>query len=249
MENGRRMAPIKVQDAARHLMWHFRKKSGDTAHLAVAGEEGDVLHFLHGGCRSHKGERHFPVRPWRPFVQKEINLVSLRRIFIFLPGSENGKTSIDTLGALSTVRMKYRHLVHTGATPRMRNQIAAPVRSNTVNYLGLGLPDERIAHVDGSVKRFGKYAMEPRQNLRMRGPSRPSADDLVDRRQVETDNTILEEQYAIEIEESGRHSAKRREQEGSGSDALCSRLRSLSKFAQTGMWSTRPTPTRTRAGR
>jgi hypothetical protein len=125
--NRRCMPSVKIEDAAGHPVRGLREKPNNAAGLAVVCKERDVCHLMDIRGGTDKSERHFAVRPWLTFTQKEIDFVGLRRVLMFLPSSEDRETAIYTLRALAAMGVKLRHTVDADAAPRVSDQIASPV--------------------------------------------------------------------------------------------------------------------------
>jgi hypothetical protein len=81
----------------------------------------------------------------------------------------------------------------------MPNQIAASILRYPFDDFRLCHPGERIAYVKGVTENPGKHPTEARQRLRVRGASCPGADDLGNRRQVQTHNAVLEKENALSV--------------------------------------------------
>jgi hypothetical protein len=79
----------------------------------------------------------------------------------------------------------------------MPDQTTASVRCYPFNDIGLGQPGKRIVQSKRLTERRGEDAAKARQSLRMRGSGCPSADNLPNRGQVQTDHAILKKTDAV----------------------------------------------------
>ena len=61
-------------------------------------EKLDICHLTDFRGRPDEGKRHFSIWPSLTFTEQKVDLVGIRRVFVFLPRGENRKTAIDTLG-------------------------------------------------------------------------------------------------------------------------------------------------------
>ena len=93
--------------------------------------------------------------------------------------------------------MKVCHVVDAGTASRMPDQAAASIRCYLFDDIGLGQPGKRIVQGKRLTERRGKNAAKARQRLRMRGSGCPSADNLPNRGQVQTDHAILEKKDTV----------------------------------------------------
>ena len=73
---------MKIEDAAGHRICAFWKKFNDAARLTVVRKKSDVSHLSDLCDGTDKGERHLPVWPRLAVTRKQIDLVSLFRVFL-----------------------------------------------------------------------------------------------------------------------------------------------------------------------
>ncbi len=206
---------MKIEDAAGHGIRGFREKPDNATRLAVVGEEGYIRHLINLRGRTDISEGHLSVWPGPVFTQKQINFIGLFRVLMFLPGSQDRETAIETLRTLPAVRMECCHVVDPGAASSISDQTAAPVHRYPFDDFSLGHPSKRIVYGKGPPEHRGKDATKARQDLRVSGSGSPSADDLSNRRQVQTYHAILEETDTVFVKQPCRRSPECCEQKGS----------------------------------
>ena len=160
---------MKIEDAAGHGIRGFREKPDNATCLAVVGEEGYIRHLINLRGRTDISEGHLSVWPGPVFTQKQINFIGLFRVLMFLPGSQDRETAIETLRTLPAVRMECCHVVDPGAASTISDQTAAPVHRYPFDDFSLGHPSKRIVYGKGPPEHRGKDATKARQDLRVSG--------------------------------------------------------------------------------
>jgi hypothetical protein len=175
-------------------------------------KERDVSHLISVGSRPDVGQRHFPVGSRLTFAHEEIDFVGFGWIVGMLPCGDHREAAIDALRALAAMRMQHRHVMDARATPRVSDQIAAPVSRYPFDHLRFSQPHKWVTNIEGTTKDTSKQEPKSRQNLRMRGSASASANNLGNQWQIEADDPVFKDAELISAQELRRHRSEGREQ-------------------------------------
>ena len=99
------MPSVEVEDTRGHGIGGFLKEGNNTARLAIVCEKLNIFHLTDFRGRPDEGKRHLSIRPNLTFTQQKVDVVGIRRVFVFLPRGENRKTAIDTLRTFPAMRI------------------------------------------------------------------------------------------------------------------------------------------------
>src|ERR1700730_17978067 len=148
------MPRMKIEGSLGHLARWLREIGDDAADLAVSREECIARHPIDFGHRAHIGEGQLTIWPSIPFASKQIDPVGFGRVLIVQSCGEYCEAPIDTLRAKPTVGMLPGHVAHARAAAGVTDEIPAPMRGDSLDDLGLGMPHKRIGDTEWTLEKF-----------------------------------------------------------------------------------------------